>query len=79
MTPFVGYGPAPGRQRNAFISPNQFRGRRELTTPKPPGVIRVFVTGGSVAFGSGAPGDERTIGAYLQSALDRVGARKYEC
>jgi hypothetical protein len=78
MTPFVGYGPAPGRQRNAFISPNQFRGRRELTTPKPPGVIRVFVTGGSVAFGSGAPGDERTIGAYLQSALDRVGARKYE-
>jgi len=78
MTPFVGYGPAPGRQGKAFITPNQFRGGRELTMPKPPGVTRVFITGGSVAFGSGAPGDDRTIGAYLQNALDRLGKRKYE-
>jgi len=81
MTPFVGYAPAPGRHHNAFIDSHQFRGRAQLTTPKPSGVLRIFVTGASVAFGSGAPSDDRTIGAYLQRVLDRSRAangRRYE-
>ena len=74
MTPFVGYAPAPGQRNNAFIDAHQFRGRRELKTPKEPGLTRVFLTGASVAFSAGAPSDERTIGAYLQTLLDRRGA-----
>lgn len=81
MTPFVGYGAAPGQQHNAYINRYQFRGQREPTMPKPPGVTRIFLTGASVAFSAGAPDDERTIGAYLQSLLDRRSAetgRRYE-
>lgn len=70
MTPFVGYAPAPGQQHNAYIDAHQFRGRRVLETPKPAGVIRIFLTGASVAFSAGAPSDERTIGGYLQKLLD---------
>src|SRR5262245_14918803 len=71
MTPFVGYAPAPGQQHNACINPFQFRTRREPAMPKPPGVTRIFLTGASVAFSAGARDDERTIGGYLQSLLDR--------
>ena len=81
MTPFVGVGPAPGTWNNAHIDSHQFRGSRRLATPKPPGVTRIFLSGASVAFGSGAPSDERTIGGYLQRFLDRRGAetgRRYE-
>ena len=81
MTPFVAVGPAPGKWNNAHIDVHQFRGGRPLTTPKPPGVTRIFLTGASVAFGSGAPSDERTIGGFLQKLLDRSGAhtgRRYE-
>jgi len=78
MTPFVGVGPAPGQWYNAYIDSHQFRTKRELVTPKPPGVTRIFLIGASVAFGSGAPSDERTIGAYLQRGLDRRGAQTGE-
>lgn len=71
MTPFVGYAPAPGQQHNAYINPFQFRTRGEPAMPKPPGVTRIFLTGASVAFSAGAPDDQRTIGGYLQSLLDR--------
>ena len=81
MTPFVGVGPAPGTWNNAHIDFHQFRGTRQMTTPKPAGVTRIFLTGASVAFGSGAPSDDRTIGAYLQRFLERQTAetgRRYE-
>ncbi|MGH7897819.1 MAG: hypothetical protein ACREQQ_07695 [Candidatus Binatia bacterium] len=81
MTPFVGYAPAPGQHHNAYIDSHQFRGRRKLETPKPPGMIRIFLTGASTAFSVGASSDERTIGGYLQSVLDRRGAeagKRYE-
>jgi hypothetical protein len=81
MTPFVGYAPAPGQQHNAYINSLQFRDRREPAMPKPPGVTRIFLTGASVAFSAGAPNDQRTIGGYLQSLLDRRGTgpdRQYE-
>jgi hypothetical protein len=73
MTPFVGYAPAPGQQHNAHINSFQFRDQREPAMPKPSGVTRIFLTGASVAFGAGAPDDQRTIGGYLQSLLDRRG------
>ena len=77
MTPFVGYAPAPGQQHNAHINSFQFRDRREPAMPKPPGVTRIFLTGASVAFSAGAPDDQRTIGGYLQSLLDRRGTGQH--
>jgi hypothetical protein len=70
MTPFVGHAPAPGQQHNGYIDAHQFRGKRELQMPKPPGLTRIFLTGASVAFSAGAPSDERTIAGYLQTLLD---------
>jgi hypothetical protein len=78
MTPFVGYGAAPGQWYNAYIDKYQFRGHRELVMPKPAGVTRVFLTGASVAFSAGAPSDDRTIGGYLQRLLDERSASSGE-
>lgn len=39
--------------------------------PKPADVCRVFLTGGSVAFGSSSPGPEGTIGGFLAARLAR--------
>ena len=75
MTPFVGYGEEPGRWYNATISPQQFRDGPPFVMPKPAGVTRVFLTGASVAFSSGAPSSDRTIGAYLQQLLNAEGAK----
>jgi hypothetical protein len=71
MSPFVGCGPEPGQHNNAFINSLQFRADKELTIPKPPQTCRIFITGGSTAFGSGAPSQDRTIGAYLNAILDK--------
>lgn len=74
-TPFVGNAPRPGRQHNADINSLQFRAKRDLLLPKPPERVRIFLTGGSTAFGAGAPSQEQTIGAYLEGLLNEaVGA-----
>ena len=70
-TPFVGTGPRPGTRGNATINRRQFRSTRELPVRKQAGVARIFITGGSVAFGSGAPSQDRTIGGYLEAELNR--------
>ena len=70
-TPFVGTGPRPGTRGNATINRQQFRSTRELPARKQAGVARIFITGGSVAFGSGAPSQDRTIGGYLEGELNR--------
>ncbi len=70
-TPFVGVAPAPGRHANAAIDEHQFRRRAPLAQPKPPGTVRVFVTGGSTAYGTGAPSDDATIQAFLEARLAR--------
>ena len=70
-TPFVGTGPQPGTSGNATINRRQFRSTRELPARKQAGVARIFITGGSVAFGSGAPSQDRTIGGYLEAELNR--------
>jgi hypothetical protein len=73
--PFVGCAPRPGVHGNATINSMHFRHDGELARPKPAGVIRIFVTGGSTAYGSGAPAQDRTISAYLGRLLpERPGA-----
>ena len=69
LTPFVGTGPEPGQHENAFINSMQFRSTKEVAMPKPQGVYRIFLTGGSTAFGSGAPSQDRIIGQYLENLL----------
>jgi lysophospholipase L1-like esterase len=72
-TPFVGTAPSPGQHHNAQINSWQMRNSEELQVPKPAGVYRIFLTGGSTAFGSGAPSQETTIGNLLNRLLsDRL-------
>lgn len=77
-TPFVGHAPNPGTWGNATIGPAQCRSTRALQVPKPPGVVRVLMTGASTLYGSGAPGDDRTIPAYLEAALQQALGRPVE-
>ncbi len=65
-TPFVGYAPQPGDGVCGHINRLQFRCDHELARPKPAGVCRVFVVGGSTAFGAGASSTQRTVAGYLQ-------------
>jgi hypothetical protein len=70
-TPFVGIAPEPGRHGNATIDENQFRHSRPIATPKPAGTFRIFITGGSTAYGTGAPGDDATIDAFFLRRLEQ--------
>ncbi|MHB8811206.1 MAG: SGNH/GDSL hydrolase family protein [Desulfobulbaceae bacterium] len=67
--PFVGNIPAPGVYPGARINSLQFRADRELPIPKPDRTFRIFLTGGSTAYGSGSPDQARTIGGYLAELL----------
>ncbi|MCA8923793.1 MAG: SGNH/GDSL hydrolase family protein [Planctomycetes bacterium] len=71
--PFLNYVPQPGSWDNAEINAQGLRDARPLTLPKPPEARRVFLVGGSTAYGSGAPSQDRTIGAYLERALKDAG------
>jgi len=71
-TPFVGFAPAPGPLASGLINSMQFRYAREIEVPKPKNVCRVFFTGGSTAFGSGASSNETTIGGYLEAHLNEA-------
>ena len=64
--PFINYAPAPTKEKNLQINSNQFRSNEDIIYPKPSGVFRIFLVGGSTAFGSGAPDQNRTIGGYLK-------------
>ena len=69
--PFVNYlqWPATGVYQ---INELQFRADRELRLPAPTGVFRIFITGGSTAFGSGSPDYGQTIGGFLQARLNET-------
>ncbi|MBL8703755.1 MAG: hypothetical protein JNM30_02875 [Rhodospirillales bacterium] len=69
--PFVGTMAKPGRVANATINEFGFRDRRTQYLPKPPGVYRVFITGGSTAFGSGAESDDATLAGELEKLLSK--------
>ena len=69
MTPFVQIAPQPGNYKSAVINSMQFRSKKEVSVPKPSNTYRIFLTGGSTAFSSGAPSQDKTIGGYLESLL----------
>jgi lysophospholipase L1-like esterase len=69
-TPFVGYAPAPGPMLSGHINSMQFRYERELAMPKPRGVYRIFLIGGSTTYGAGATSNHTTIGGYLEKQLN---------
>ena len=81
-TPFVGTAPTPGQHGNAHINSMQFRAGKELEMPKPANTYRIFITGGSTAYGSGAPSDDKTIAGYLEAILTGqltpISKQKYE-
>lgn len=70
LTPFVGTGPEPGKHGNAYINSRQFRSDKEISVPKPKNVFRILITGGSAAYGSGAPSQDSIIGNYLNKILN---------
>jgi hypothetical protein len=70
-TPFVGVAPAPGDHPGVHVNEQQLRHPMPLELPKPEGRFRIFVTGGSTAFGTGAPSDKATITGYLQEVIER--------
>jgi len=69
-TPFVGDAPAPGRYGRAVINTQQCRYPVDLALPKPEGVYRIFFTGSSTAFSSGAPDEAGTISGRLERLLN---------
>ncbi len=77
-TPFLGFAPQPGALPGAHINRQQFRYRRDLDRPKTAGICRIFVIGGSTAFGSGASTNETTVGGYLERYLNEQ-AKAYGC
>jgi len=75
-TPFVGSAAVPGVHHNAHINAWQMRNHEVVRIPKPRGVFRIFLTGGSTAYGSGALTQEHTIGSLLQAQLNAGLAQK---
>ena len=69
--PFVGSAPMPDNNSRVTINSMGFRCDHELMIPKPPDLCRIFITGGSTAYGAGAPDLNRTIGGFLQALLNR--------
>ncbi|HEX4350254.1 MAG TPA: SGNH/GDSL hydrolase family protein, partial [Verrucomicrobiae bacterium] len=59
------------QHHNAFINSLQCRSDKEVSLPKPPGTFRIFIIGGSTAYGSGASSQDKTIGGYLTSILQK--------
>lgn len=72
-SPFVNYAPEPGEQGEGHFNAQQLRNHQDVALPKPDGVYRIFVTGGSQAYGIGAPNQDETIPAYLERILNERG------
>jgi hypothetical protein len=70
-SPFVENAPLPGSRYNTVINRQQLRADHDLVIPKPSGLFRIFITGGSTAYGSGAPSRETTIAGYLETRLNK--------
>jgi len=76
LAPLIGASPAPGNYGTATISPDQFRYAKPIVKPKPEGTFRLFLVGGSTAYGSGATSNAATIGGYLEFILGTVAPRR---
>ncbi|GEM_PF-2121632 len=71
FTPYVMYAPAPNTKN--FYSPHntqQFRYPEDLGKKKPD-EIRIFITGGSTAWGCLAPNEKSTIAAFFEQKLNK--------
>lgn len=75
-TPFVNYAPSPGRYYSSYINVQQCRYDEDITFDKPEGIFRIFLIGGSVAYGAAAPSNNRTIAGYLEKLLNTESRRK---
>lgn len=69
-TPFVGSAPSPGNYYNTTINIQQFRHKQEIKS-KTQSEFRIFIVGGSVAFGAGAPHDSLTIPHLLEKEIKK--------
>lgn len=80
--PFVGHMARPVLGSNPHINILGFRDGRQSYFTKPDHTVRVFITGGSTAWGSGAPSQQQTISYLLEQILnERVSSTtgyKYE-
>ena len=74
--PFVGHIGRPIKSGNLRINEYGFRDDRQSYAKKPAGTLRVFITGGSTAWGSGAPDQERTISYLLEQTLNATFAAR---
>lgn len=69
--PVVTYRPQPSHRGKGYsINAQGFRYRRDLASPKPPGTIRIFILGGSFAFGAGVP-DGYTYFEVMEADLQK--------
>jgi lysophospholipase L1-like esterase len=68
--PFVGHVARPIVSENLHINSLGFRDRREHFENKDERTVRVFMTGGSTAWGSDASSDDQTISALLEKKLN---------
>jgi hypothetical protein len=69
VTPFVGSAPKPGIHQNAVINSFQMRNENDPKSPKPKNRFRIILIGGSTAYSSGAPSQNKTIGSLLEKLL----------
>jgi hypothetical protein len=76
--PFLTFAPRPGPIPGGYINGQQFRYDRNLESPKPAGTCRIFLVGGSTAFGTGARCNDRTVAGYLERYLNEQ-ARRHGC
>ncbi|MDV7340837.1 hypothetical protein RYZ26_14620 [Terasakiella sp. A23] len=68
--PFVGHKLKKDQQGLMQANIHGFRDGRDDLSVKPEDVVRIFITGGSVAFGAGAKSDADTISAYFEKMLN---------
>jgi hypothetical protein len=74
-TPFLTFAPRPGPLPGGFVNEQQFRYHRNLESPKPADTCRIFLVGGSTAFGTCARSNETTVAGYLERYLNRENQR----
>jgi lysophospholipase L1-like esterase len=68
--PFVGHMARPFYSDDLRINMFGFRDERQSYLAKPEKTVRVFITGGSTAWGSGASSQKRTISYVLEQILN---------
>lgn len=76
--PLLGYGLLPNQQGDFWhINAEGFRDSESIPQSKPPGEVRIFVLGGSEAFGELSSSNQATFSLQLQERLNqRVAAQQ---